>query len=262
MHQIKKMMETRKNYLLQLEAEKLEALREAPSGFLRICASRKRKQYYYRTNLRDLNGEYISDMELVRQLAQKRYDTKVISSIQKEIKAIENYCAACPGVQVEDVYERMHIARQELVVPVKETDEQYISTWENVQYVGKGFGEDLPEIYTERGERVRSKSEVIIADLLNKEGIPYRYECPLKITGRGIFYPDFTVLNVSKRKEIYWEHLGMMDDPVYVEKALHKIAAFEENGIMPNDNLILTFETGNIPLNRKVIKGMIDKYIL
>lgn len=54
----------------------------------------------------------------------------------------------------------------------------------------------------------------------------------------------------------------MMDEPSYVEKVLHKISIFEENGIMSNDNLILTFETKNIPLNRKVIKGMIDKYIL
>lgn len=52
---------------------------------------------------------------------------------------------------------------------------------------------------------MRSKSEVIIADLLNKEGIPYRYEFPLYLKEFNTVYPDFTILNVRKRKEIYWE---------------------------------------------------------
>ncbi len=56
---------------------------------------------------------------------------------------------------------------------------------------------------TERGEKVRSKSEVIIANLLNKFNIPYRYEEPFK----GI-EPDFTIKNKDKSIIIYWEHSG------------------------------------------------------
>ena len=44
---------------------------------------------------------------------------------------------------------------------------------------------DAPLLETSRGERVRSKSEVIIADTLDRLKIPYRYEFPhqLKVTG-------------------------------------------------------------------------------
>lgn len=69
---------------------------------------------------------------------------------------------------------------------------------------------------------------MIIADLLNKEGIPYRYEYPIQLNGVGWIYPDFTVLNVRLRKEYYWEHLGMMDDYSYAEKALQKISSYEQ----------------------------------
>ena len=117
-------------------------------------------------------------------------------------------------------------------MPIMETDEQYIHNWEGVVYQGKGFDDTTPEIYTAKGEGVRSKSEVIIADILNQEGIPHRYEYPLQLKGWGRVYPDFTVLNVRERKEIYWEHLGMMDDPNYVENALQKLALYQQNGIL------------------------------
>lgn len=86
---------------------------------------------------------------------------------------------------------------------------------------------------------------------------PYRYECPLQLK----VYPDFTVLNVKERKEIYWEHLGMMDDLDYVENALRKITLYEKNGIFTGDSLILTYETKKNPINQKVVRGMIQRYL-
>ena len=50
------------------------------------------------------------------------------------------------------------------------------------------------EIYTERGERVRSKSEKIIADKLFLQNIPYHYERPIYLKGFGMVYPDFCCL--------------------------------------------------------------------
>ncbi len=53
----------------------------------------------------------------------------------------------------------------------------------------------------------------------------------------------------------------MMDDAAYVENALQKIALYEQNGILPNDNLILTYETKKNPINRNIIKLMIEQYL-
>ena len=142
-----------------------------------------------------------------------------------------------------------------IIVP----DEDFIKAWREMEYRGKGFREDAPEYYTDKGERVRSKSEILIANALNRNHIPYRYECPLYLAGYGTIHPDFTVLNVRLRKEMYWEHLGMMDDISYVENALQKITMYMQNGIFLNDNLIITYETKRNPLNQKVIKIVMKK---
>ena len=113
---------------------------------------------------------------------------------------------------------------------------------------------------SEKGERVRSKSEIIIANLLNKQGIPYRYEYPVYLSGWGKVYPDFTLLNVRERKEIYWEHLGRMSDADYAEMAIQKIALYEQNNIFIGDKLILTFETQNHPLNQKHIFTILNRF--
>ncbi len=264
MERIKELLEKRRNYLLQLEKEKEEGLKNAPEGFLRISNGRNKAQYYHRTNPKDFSGEYIceKDINLAKELAQKAYDKKVMDSAKKELKAINEYFLKCPKVQAEQVYEKLHGERRKLIEPIQETEEEYVTKWRSVKYQGKEFEEGYPEIYTSKGERVRSKSEVIIADYLNKNGIPYRYECPVKIKGWGKFYPDFTALNVRERKEIYWEHLGMMDDITYMENALQKLTLYMQNGISFNNNLIITYETKKHPLNLRIIKLMIEQYLM
>ncbi len=260
MNKIKNILKSREEYLLRLKKEKEQALKNVPEGVLRICPHGKRAQYYWRKDAKDLSGTYIrdKDISLAQKLAQKDYDKKILASIEKELNALRKYQANSPDTYVEQVYETLHKERQKLIIPIIDTDEQYIQKWENITYHGKEIGENTPEIYTAKGERVRSKSEVIIADILGSEGIPYKYECPLKLKGWGTVYPDFTVLNVAGRKELYWEHFGMMDDMDYVEKALHKITLYEQNEIFPGDKLILTYETQKNPINQKNIRRIIQ----
>lgn len=263
MNKIKNLLEARKSHLLQLKKGKEESLKIAPEGSLRICSHGGRTQYYHRNDPKDFNGVYIKekDVELAQKLAQKDYDKKVLASIEKELNATEKYLASIKEKCVEQIYDNLHKERKKLIVPVLQPEDAYIEKWQNLKYQGKEFKDGVPEFYSSKGERVRSKSEVIIADLLSKEGIPYRYEYPIYLKGFGKVHPDFMVLNIKERKEIYWEHLGMMDDPDYSENALQKIAAYEQNGIFPGENLILTYETRKCPINQKVIKLMIQRYL-
>ncbi len=263
MGQIKEILEKRANELQQWKKEKEEALQKAPHGSLRLCKHGNKTQYYYRNNPKDSNGIYIKDkdIELAKKLAQKDYDKKVLCCAEKELNAISKYLLNCPEKSVEDIYEGLHIERQKIIVPIRETDEEYVRKWQEKEYQGKGFDEDAPEFYTIKGERVRSKSELIIADMLSKESIPYRYECPIRLRGMGKIYPDFTVLNINNRGEMLWEHFGMMDDPIYAEAAVKKIAIYEQNGIFPGENLIITYETRKNPINQKVVKGLIERYL-
>ncbi|MBQ9990477.1 MAG: hypothetical protein IJP31_06000 [Lachnospiraceae bacterium] len=264
MEQVKKILEARENYLLQIKREKEKAVGEAPDGTIRICSREGRTQYYLRKNPKDSNGVYLQKdkLKLVQQLVQKEYDKKVIYTIEQELNAIKKYLLKYPHVNAEQIYMMLHKERQKLIVPIRESEEDFIARWEAVEFQGKYMDEEAPEFYTQKGERVRSKSEVIIADILNKEKIPYRYECPINLTGLGKIYPDFTVLNRRLRKEWYWEHLGMMDDPAYAERAVQKIISYEQNGIFPGESLILTYETRKVPLNQKLIQLLIQKYLV
>lgn len=263
MEKIRESLEERKQQLLQIKRQKEDALKNTPEGSLRICNNKGKIQYYRRTNAKDFNGTYIreQDKEIAYQLAQKDYDRKILEDIKKELGATERYLASTKSLKAKYIYENLHQERRKLVNPIRIPDCEFIRDWELVEYEGKEFVEGTPEFYTTKGERVRSKSEVMIADMLDKERIPYRYEYPIYLKGVGVVYPDFTILNKASRKEMYWEHLGMMDDPNYAESVIRKITSYEQNGIFPGKDLILTYESKKNPLNSKIIKLMVQCYL-
>lgn len=77
------------------------------------------------------------------------------------------------------------------------------------------------------GDMVRSKSEVIIANLLHERGIEMRYEKPLYASDGTMYLPDFTLL--WRGEEFYWEHLGRLDLPDYKKKWEIKQAWYEKH---------------------------------
>ena len=159
---------------------------------------------------------------------------------------------------LQQLYKSLNPHRRALITPVVISDEEYISKWLTTEYKGKSF-EDDNEIITERGERVRSKSEKIIADKLYMLGIPYRYECPLYLNGNVMVYPDFTILKMPEREEVYLEHFGMLDDAEYVENMIFKLNTYEKNQIYLGVNLFLTQETGRHPINVRALDDMLKK---
>lgn len=75
-------------------------------------------------------------------------------------------------------------------------------------------------------DMVRSKSEVIIANMLHERDITFFYEKPLFAPDGSMYLPDFTLL--WQGEEIYWEHVGRLSDPEYVEKWIAKKAWYEK----------------------------------
>jgi ATP-dependent exoDNAse (exonuclease V) alpha subunit len=83
---------------------------------------------------------------------------------------------------------------------------------------------------TTNGVAVRSKSEVIVAEVFEKNGISFLYEQPLpsRSDPKDFRLPDFTI---SYQGDIfYWEHLGMLGLPVYREAWEKKRVWYEQNG--------------------------------
>ena len=101
----------------------------------------------------------------------------------------------------------------------------------------------------------------IKADYFYRNGIEYKYECPIYLKGIGVVYPDFTFLSQKTGEEIYWEHHGRMDDPAYARNAVRKINAYENNNIYPGERLIITYETSQMILNTDKIEKLVEKYL-
>ena len=263
-----------KKYLIA-EEERLNKIKQVidkrlidiPEGNLRITSSGKHIQYMHckeKDGKYQKQGEYLKkeNMSLVRALAQKSYDQKMKKLVDRRFKQIQIISKEYLDDEIELIYTSMNINRQALVTPVEKIWQQKVADWKSIPYTGKAFDEGIPEIYTKKGERVRSKSEKLIADTLFDRGIEYKYECPISLKGYGLVYPDFTILSRKTGKEMYWEHDGRMDDPKYSEKAVRKINSYIYNGIIPGDRLMLTFETSSTVLNDRTIKKMIDNFLL
>ena len=110
---------------------------------------------------------------------------------------------------------------------------------------------DKGRIYlTENGERVRSKSEVIIANLLKDKGVNYTYEETLQI-GKIKLHPDFTL--TINNEIYYWEHLGMLNNEKYIADWERKKQTYTSAEITENNNLIITTEE-DIKENRIIEK--------
>ena len=237
---------------------------------LRIHQKGKYVEYYQLCKDRTNYGNYIllKDSKAAARLAQNDYNKKVIRLLQKEINAIKFYFIRSKATALLKLYTKMPPSRQKLITPVTLSREQYSEQWLAVSWQGLPFTENIPEFYSSTGVRVRSKSEVLIADALTRHKIPYRYEYTLQLKKSQnkkspvILHPDFMCLNIRTRKEFYWEHLGLMDSPEYAKNAAGKLRLFTENGIFPGRNLIVTMETQTEPLSTQTIDMTIKEYLI
>ncbi|MTI81238.1 MAG: hypothetical protein FH758_10190 [Firmicutes bacterium] len=112
---------------------------------------------------------------------------------------------------------------------------------------------------TIRGEMVRSKSEVIVANILDKFNIEYFYEEPLNVSGKT-YIPDFTLR--YKGKTAYLEHLGMLSDKSYKKRWDEKRANYESVRISETlGNLIITEDGLDGSLDATLIESKIQTWL-
>lgn len=238
-------------------------IKSAPAGSLRVAKKRRGYQYYHMTDKNDTLGKYLphKTRNTAIRLAQKDYDAKLLKVLEKQQKTIDAFLKDYDPDAAQQVYENLSVPRKMMVTPEVLNDEEFINKWQNEPYEKLGFGRNDPEYYTARGERVRSKSEILIADALYRNNIPYRYEYPVYSNGVIMAAPDFNCLNVRLRKEYYWEHLGMMGNEEYADRNMKKIEKYSLAEDFDEAGLILTMETENKPLDTRVIEAKIRRYL-
>ena len=241
---------------LSLETQELARLKEEcsslPPGSLSI--NRKGERYYFLEITDGRRRGITRDRERIYSLARKRYLLLRKRILEKDMSTLIS--AASPAGRnlsssVMTLLEQYHSAGLD-IARITMTPEQY--AWMHAQYRKNPHYPETLKFVTNSGIRVRSKSELLIANQLELFGIPYRYEQALDVdvsslqglagTRQGrykTYYPDFTIMTASG-KLIFWEHLGLLDLPDYRTAAYEKIFIYRQLGGIREQNMIITVE--------------------
>ena len=263
----------------QIRLEKLletinRFLKAAPEGCLK-WRCRNDKVYYYHQHLNTENEtshkwtrDYIKkqNLELATQLAEKHYYTMIKPIIEKQLQELKRFVNMFPNDKVEDMYDLLCDERKKLFIPINLETKKIQKDWLNEKYEQTTMYSENLKYETEQGEIVRSKSELIIANLLyqNKNHLLYKYERPLEVKVNEkikVIYPDFSILNIRTGKIKYWEHAGKMDTPNYAEEFVRKINIYSANGLLQGRDVLFTFETSEYPLDIKNVKRIIKDLV-
>ncbi|MCR5417075.1 MAG: hypothetical protein K6E79_09790 [Pseudobutyrivibrio sp.] len=273
--QLKKMEEELRNYkeelveqlkevdeLIKNNNKNLSKLKKLPDCGVKASTVRGCDQYYLvdkETGKRIYAGKEKS--KLVHGLIQRDYalatDKKLVELRKKLDKFISNYDIS----DISVLYEKLPEARKHVVDPIIEPEDSYIAKWLSNHPGQQNLFPEEGLYQTNRGEMVRSKSEKIIADALDKYNVPYQYE-PMLELGYNTIYPDFVVLNLRTRKTIYWEHLGIVSDIEYATKNFKKIQGYEKNDYLLGRDLIITMESAEAPIDVKLVEKKIKEFLL
>lgn len=251
---------TRRNYLQSLKAKVLTSFKDKPEGLLRASMCHGVKQFYLRKNKADKTGTYIKvkDRNIAVALAQRDFNAQLLNEIDIELAALENYIGIVSAHPCERaITKKKNI--EELIQKPCLTNREFIEHWLSSEYERLPFDNSSQFYYSNRDDKMRSKSEVLIANMLYDSGIPFLYEKPFRTKNGRILHPDFTLLNLKTRQEIIWEHLGLMSDSDYQMNASMKIRQYEASGYFIGHGLIITFETTNTPFNNRDINQLISQ---
>lgn len=88
--------------------------------------------------------------------------------------------------------------------------QEELQLWMDADFEQSTFKPHLKVHTTSKGLKVRTKSELLIAEMLYRYHIAFRYEQILYANHRR-YAPDFTILRADGRI-MYWEHFGMTNN--------------------------------------------------
>lgn len=258
MNDVRQVIEYRVNALNGLIKVKAQAIRNAPDGKVKIDHTGGTIRFYC---VRSDGKKDRLNKDDAHKLIQRLYDKKIIESAIKERDYLIRILSSYPNGNVEEVIKSFNSDRRQLITPVRKPDSEYIDSWNNTPYTKKTITSGTLIYKTKKGDYVRSKSELIIADRLYTLGIPYRYEAEL-ILGDATIYPDFTILDVKRHRVVYLEHLGMMDDAQYAANAVQRINLYQHHNILMGDRLFITMETDKNPLDTEVVDTLLRLFLV
>lgn len=253
-------------------------LEKSPDGCLGYQLSHGREQFFYiHTENGKRKRECIDkDDDLVRLLARKKFAQQSKKVLEYDIEQLMQCVKRTRVFDPDEILGSMKSAYAKIpeefffdhdILTVNLNLDGVVQAkinchrkWGNQPYDQSDFRIEDKRITTSRGLKVRSKSEALIVETMYRlYDVPNHYEQVQKIDGITIC-PDFT-FEGADGELFYWEHMGMMDNDDYAEHNFEKLEKYHSIGIVPGDNLILSFDRhGTIDL--QYIEGIIKNEVI
>lgn len=220
----------------------------------------------------------------IEQLAYDGLLPNIIKDLVTEKRAVDNVIAMIQRGKSADEYLMMHPGIAKVLLsrdmsgsfnPLTSDDARRRAValqWKNESYQHfEGYSKYLKIATIVPGLNVRSKSESLLVSEFEKYYLPYHYEELFIVPDSFYAYygpntswpnPDFRLLNVRTGRIIWWEHQGLWDDLGYVKRQDHKNEMYYRAGLVPWQNLIITTETADMPLDVAWVEKIIEHYLL
>lgn len=197
---------------------------------------------------------------LVALLVRKKYVEKAIKTADKDLEILQTTLKRYRpfdenSLMAEYVHEHPLLA--DCIYNNTDDSSEWASNYERQKDF---YDDDLTSLSGDKTP-MRSRGEIVIAEKLRQYSIPFRYECGIGIPDIP-YVPDFTIRRPRDGKIFYWEHIGDVNDMKYMNRNKRKFEVYEEYGIVPWDNLIITYDLGNGGVNVPLIEGMIQAWLL
>lgn len=223
-----------KDILTKLETRITNVERELatlPEGYLT-----KKRSYFYHVIGQKSTG-ITSAPEMIKKLCRKK---QLLTEKRKLLSDIDILKQAMKKMETTDAVEVKDFSKTYQGLPKSYFYHSQITHWLNSPSQKNPY--PIKESYfSNSGTEFRSKSEVLIANQLEKHEIPYKNDVALTLSGQTK-YPDFIIKNPYTNKTIIWEHFGALDKQDYEDSMDKKMGLYMKNGLKPWDNLIYTFE--------------------
>ena len=227
-----------------------------PAG--RLSMQKRGKHKYYKRN-NNGHEQYLKHNDPMIQKLKDKHFTKVVEANveydQKAIRSlIDKYREYDPNLLMKNIDNKYLPPSSKVIEALGFIDEK-----EFEKFTGQDskYKEDLRHNSLD-GVKMRSKSEISIAGIYASKGIPAVYEMPLRFPDGTVMRPDFTVWVRSKRRYMYHEHIGMLNDRIYLENQVWKFKKYIEFGYFPFSNILYTFDDENGNIDNELISHLID----
>ena len=211
-----------------------------------------------------LGDEFSEDVVRIKQLA---FNKELIASLEHNKKILERVDGRFKLYDVQSVDARLRsIYRDTTGLVNKNPGFMSADEWQKqMQTRTSTLPNPEKSHITADGKKARSKSELIIHNLLTHLGIPFKNDVDINLRTESDekIYKNADFVMPSKRGGyIILEHFGMLDREEYLSRAMHKIRIYGINGYTLNDRLFISSDGFDGSLNVQALRDMIEKLIL